>query len=245
MGRVKVAAILPVSRDDAGTRGPVLVVSGMAIEAAAACGAGVETLHGLGGARLSEQLALRLRAPCRGVLSFGLAGGLDPALRPGAIVIGDAVAGPDGRVAADAAWTAALLQALPPARRGVLAGVELPVSTVAAKRELYLRHAALAVDMESHLVAALARAHGLPFAICRVVVDPAERPVPPAALAGLGPSGAVNLPGLLRALASEPMQLPGLLRLAVDAAMARRALRFARRQVGAGFGLPQAPDPTD
>jgi hopanoid-associated phosphorylase len=244
MGHVTVAAV-PRPGDGAGTMVPVLVVSGMAFESALASGDGVETLHGLGNAQLSERLALRLRSPCRGVVSFGLAGGLDPALRPGDIVIGDAVAGPDGRHAADAAWTTALLEALPRARRGLLAGADLAVGTVATKRELHLRHGALAVDMESHLVAALARAHGLPFAICRVVADPAERPVPPAALAGLDPSGAIRVPALLRALAADPTQLAGLLRLAIDAARARGALRSARRQVGAGFGLPQRPGARD
>lgn len=234
-----VNAAVPIFRDGPGAMAPVLVVSGMAFEAALAAGPDVETLHGFGGARLADRLGSRLRMPCRGVVSFGFAGGLDPALRPGAVVIGDAVHGPDGGLAADPAWTAALLAALPMARRGVLAGVDLPVATVAAKRALHRRHGALAVDMESHLVAALARAHGVPFALCRIVVDPAQRPVPAAALAAVDASGAVHVPGVLRALAAHPLQLGALLRLAADAFAARRALRGVRQRVGAGFGLPR------
>lgn len=243
MGHVNVDATLPLAPDAPATTCAVLVVSGMAFEAAAARGPDVETLHGFGGARLSDKLAMRLRAPCRGVLSFGLAGGLDPALRPGTVVIGEAVQGPDGGFTADAAWTAALLQALPAARRGVLAGTDVPVATVEAKRELHRRHGALAVDMESHRVAALARAHGLPFALCRIVVDPAQRPVPPAALAALDPSGAVHPWGLLRALAADPLQLGALARLAIDAFAARKALRLVRERAGPGFGLTRRAGP--
>jgi len=37
---------------------------------------------------------------------------------------------------------------------------------------------AIAVDMESHVVAAVGAAHGLPVAAMRVVTDPAERTLP-------------------------------------------------------------------
>ena len=49
---------------------------------------------------------------------------------------------------------------------------------------------AAAADMESHVVARLAAELGLPFAVLRVIADPAEREVPPAALAGMRADGA-------------------------------------------------------
>ena len=44
---------------------------------------------------------------------------------------------------------------------------------------------ALAVDMESHVVAHVAARHRLPMVAIRVVTDPAERALPPSALAGV------------------------------------------------------------
>ena len=69
--------------------------------------------------------------------------------------------------------------------------------------------------------------HGLPFAVLRVICDPAERDLPPAALAALDASGAIGLARVVRSVIGRPGQLPALLRLAADAAAARRAL--ARR----------------
>ena len=54
------------------------------------------------------------------------------------------------------------------------------------------------VDMESHHVARLAPAHGLSFAAVRVVIDPAHRAVPEAALAGMLPSGGTSVTAVMR-----------------------------------------------
>ena len=96
---------------------------------------------------------------------------------------------------------------------------------------------AATVDMESHLVARLASAHGLSFAAVRVVIDPAHRAVPVAALAGMRPDGGTSITAVMRELIAGPSQLSGLLRLAYDGYAARRALLRARRLLGPNFGL--------
>src|SRR5207247_2534193 len=88
-------------------------------------------------------------------------------------------------------------------------------------------------DMESHLAARIAAAHGLPFTACRVIVDPAHRNLPPAALLALRPDGSPDVPAVLRSVMEQPRQLPDLMRLAVAATIARAALpriRAARRR---------------
>jgi len=224
---------------------PVIAVSGLDFEAVMAQGPGVIALCGVGSARLSARLEALLASPagCRGIISFGTAGGLDPALKPGACVLAERVvcrsqgdAGYDS-YEIDAAWLAALRQALPEASGGVLLGVEQPLATVADKQALWRDTGAVAVDMESHRAARIAHRAGIPFAVCRVVVDPAERSLPSSATVGLREDGSTALWPILATLARHPWQLPALLKLAGDAGAAKRTLRAARRRVGASFGM--------
>jgi len=221
----------------------VLVVCGLDFEARIAAGAGCETLHGMRGTALAEALASRLRAGVDGVdgvLSFGVAGGLAPGLEAGDVVVADTVLDGERRLPTDAGWTQALRQALAGCKTGLLAGVDAPVTTVAAKAALHHTHGAAIVDMESHLAARVAHAHGIPFAACRVVLDSAARAVPAAAVAGMADDGRSDVLAVLAALAKSPRELGPLLRLARDAATARVALRNARRALGEGFSLPAA-----
>jgi hopanoid-associated phosphorylase len=222
---------------------PVVVLTGMTLEARIAVtaakpvGAGdTEVLFGLRGEALSRVLAERLQRPCAGLISFGMAGGLASDLPAGTIIIAHGIATPTGLLQTDPTWTATLHATLPTAVSGVLAGVDAPVTAAADKASMRQASGALAADMESHIGARLARHAGVPFAACRVIVDPAEREVPPAAVAGFGADGGVALAPLLRELLRHPGQLPALLRLASDAGKAREALRQVRAELGERFG---------
>ena len=72
---------------------PVLAVTGLAKEARLAAGPGVVAI-GAGGdpQRLRRLLDARDPRACRAVVSIGIAGGLDPALRSGDVPKGDALA---------------------------------------------------------------------------------------------------------------------------------------------------------
>ena len=177
-----------------------------------------------------------------GIVSFGIAGGLAPQVRPGDIIIVSGVAAGGTVWKTDDDWSARLARVLPLALRGLLAGSDIPVATAAAKSALFAATGAIAIDMESHIAARIAAAYGLPFASLRVVADPASRALPPAALAGLSPGGAINIAGVLKSLARQPAQLPALLGVSVDARTAMAALLGSYRTVnsalGAGFGCP-------
>ncbi len=92
--------------------------------------------------------------------------------------------------------------------------------------------------MESHVAARMAAARGLPFAACRVIVDPLHRALPPAALIRLRPGGAPDIAAVLGSVLRRPGQLPSLLRIAADARAARAALQRGRRLLGAGLAFP-------
>ena len=218
--------------------GAIIVVTGLAFEARIAGGATIVRDELRFATRLSNELA----RGGRGIISFGIGGGLADDLAPGQWIVAANVVSSTGRHRTDDGWSQSILRALPGARHATVAGVDRPVADPKAKRTLHQRTGAVIVDTESHLVARLAIAHGVPFAVCRAVVDPVHRMLPAAALLDLLPGGIPNVSAILRSVAARPGQLPMLARLAVDAAIARSALRRARTRLGADLGFPYFSD---
>lgn len=213
---------------------PVIAVTGMAFEARIARGQGVEAVFAARADRLERALAEATARGCAGIVSFGTAGGLAPDLAPGALVIADAIDGPFGRVQTDPGWSARLVAALHDTpvwarvTRGTMAAVGAPVVSEQEKTSLHRAKGALAVDMESHIAAAFAASRGVPFAVCRAIVDPAWRTLPRAATAGLRDDGSTAILPILRELLKQPSQLGPLLQVAGDARAARTTLIQAR-----------------
>ena len=154
------------------------------------------------------------------LLSFGLAGGLDPALRPGDLLVPHTVLAGGRRFPSDPALCGLLGGSSP----HVLLGGERIVAEPGEKHVLWRTTGCAAVDLESAAVAEVATERNLPFAALRAVCDPADRAVPPAALAALDAGGSVTLGRVLVSLVHQPRQLAALLALARDAARARRSL---------------------
>ena len=215
---------------------PLVVVSGLAREAAIAAGPGIVTVVGGGnGQRLARLLDEALAGGARGVMSFGIAGGVAPGLAPGSLVIAETIVSGEDRFEADPSWRNRLAAVLPQARVASIAGIERPAADRAAKRAFQESLGVVAVDMESHIAARLAAARKLPFAVLRAVADPAERDLPPAALIALKPDGSPDLGAVLLSLVRRPAQLPGLMGLALDARAAFAALLRAKRSLDPGF----------
>jgi adenosylhomocysteine nucleosidase len=197
------------------------VVVGLAAEARIARRLGYPVAIGGGGAAGAEAAALRLVADgARGLLSFGLCGGLDPALRPGELLIPEIVLDGAAHYAASPALAARFGKPTPHR----LLGDTAVAATVAEKRRLRDATGAAAIDLESGAVARVAAAADLPFAVVRAVCDPAEQDLPPAALVALDGKGAIGFARVLAALAAHPAQLPALLMLARHASAARASL---------------------
>ncbi len=157
------------------------------------------------------------------ILSFGLCGGLDPALRPGALLAATTIPG-HGPV--DGPWAAALAAATG-ARPAVLAHSPRAVATPTAKAGLRAATGAAAVDMESGFGADLAARWGIPFAALRAVGDTAGDSVPESAALGLNPDGSTAPGRVALALLRRPGDLPGLLHVAWRSRAGMRALRLA------------------
>ncbi|HVY17220.1 MAG TPA: hypothetical protein VHB27_18495 [Rhodopila sp.] len=154
------------------------------------------------------------------MISFGLAGGLDPALRPGQAIVPEIILTEAGAFSADPGL-AARFGGLTPHR---LWGGATVAASAADKAALFRRTGAQAIDLESGMVAQAATARGVPFIAVRAVCDPAERDLPPAALAALDAAGGIGPLRIALSVLRQPGQVPALLALARDAAAARRAL---------------------
>ena len=180
-------------------------------------GANAERAY-LGALSLAEQGATLL-------VSFGIAGGLDPALHPGDLVLPDAVVSNDGRRdTSDPVLSKALAQTLRPTSTAPLYGSPKVVAGYDDKVALHRRFGCVAVDMESHAVARAAAEAGLPFIVVRVVADHAARPFPRAVQGSVTADGRQR-GGLVAArLLLRPWELPAVIGLGRDYRVAMSVL---------------------
>jgi adenosylhomocysteine nucleosidase len=211
----------------------VAAITGLAAEARIAQRYG---LHAVATGGIEAQVlaaAERLIAEgAEALLSFGIAGALAPDLVPGSLVLPRAVIAEDGsrravdegrRARAEAALAAAGLRVA----AGDVLGAQEPAASPARKNALYEATGAIAIDLESHLVARAASRAGAPFLVLRAIADPASRALPEAALIGLDAGGKPALGRILLSVMRSPLQIPALSRLAGDTRRALLALGSA------------------
>ena len=200
---------------------PVLLITGMKREAACAAADGVVTLcSGANAAHLRQSLDALKGQDFGAVISFGLAGGLDPALRPGDCIVAREIIAQGARYAVNPRLTTAAIEAIAKAGRtpvsDSIVGVDLMAVDVASKTALRERTGAAVVDMESHIAAAFAKARRTPFAALRVVADPATRALPPLATKAITPDGDIDNGYVARELIRAPGQIGELIRTGLD-----------------------------
>jgi adenosylhomocysteine nucleosidase len=232
---------------------PIGIVSALAAEArtlgrAAPRGGGLDQLadgallavSGIGESAAAAAARRLVLAGARALASFGMAGGLDPALVCGAVVLPEEVVvwEDSGRAAAVTAtsddWRERLRAALPAscvAAGGTLLASPRPMPC-AAKAQAWRSSRAAAVDMESGAVAQVATQAGLPFIALRVIVDTASDELPAAVIAASS-GGRLRIGGLLAGLLRAPADVPALMRLSARYRLARRVLSDVAR--------PQSP----
>lgn len=215
----------------------MIVVVGLAFEARIAAGPGVRVICSGDGRNLATSLQQGIAAGCAGLISFGVAGGLAPDLRPGTCVVGSSVLAGDIRLPTDRNWSQKLLANMPEAVHGALVGSAQPVKTTGRKRALHLETGAVAVDTESHVVAQAAADHGLPMAAIRVIVDSAAHTLPEAAIRAVRSDGTTDVLALLRGVAQRPREIAPLLRIAFAAQAARATLWRGRELLWPSLGM--------
>jgi adenosylhomocysteine nucleosidase len=195
------------------------------------------------GSKAARSAAERLiDAGATSLVSWGLAGGLDPDLEAGAVCVPREVIAADGsRLPTARSWQESLSSSVPSGRRvdnDALLTAERALETTADKSAARRATGACAVDMESSAVAQVAEAHGVPFIAVRVIVDTARDSIPPA-VAGASRAGKVQLGRLILGLMRSPLQIGSLLRLARRYRVALRSL-----QAIAALGKLEPPSAT-
>jgi adenosylhomocysteine nucleosidase len=216
----------------------VIGVTGLAFEARIAADCYTHAVCSGDGSKLAGSLASAIAGDCCGLISFGIAGGLSPDLPAGTCIVGSTIISETIQLTTDRSWSQALLRLIPDAIHGTIAGVNTIVAHPEAKRALHVSTGALAVDNESHVAASVAAARGLPMAAVRVIMDPAKRQLPAAALAAVRANGTIDLAALIHSIVRQPSELPMLLRTALDALIGFAELLRCRQLLGPGLGLP-------
>ena len=217
---------------------PVLCTSGLAAEAQIARAAGFQVIIGAGDPRRTAALVVEAAREAKCLISFGVAGGLAPHLRPGDIILSTEVIGEDCRWRPPQPFCDEIAALAP--RIGAIAGPVLGAGAILAtegdKRQAWHDTGALAVDLESAIVARAAASSGIPFLVLRTVADSATRALPPAALIPLAADGTPALLRVLGEVLRRPRQIGALFGLARDTRQALTALASPARALRLAFG---------
>jgi adenosylhomocysteine nucleosidase len=203
-----------------------LCICGLAAEAKIARAAGFSVVVGAGDRRRTAALvesAVR-RADC--LVSLGIAGALAPNLHPGDVIITAEVFSDAGRWRAEESFRqrVAGLARKVGAFEGPVLGADGILATTAQKRRAWAETGALAVDLESDVVARIATAAGIPFVVVRTVADTIYRQLPPAALIPLSENGTPQMARVLASVLRRPRQVAALVGLARETRAALAAL---------------------
>ena len=218
---------------------PVLCTSGLAAEARVARAAGFQVIVGAGDPHRTTELvgAAVRRAKC--LISFGIAGGLAPHLRPGDVVLSGEVIGQDANWRANDRFQTQVMELAGRlgAAHGPVLGAAVLLATEQDKARAWRDTGALAVDMESAIVARAADAVGIPFLVLRTIADPATRELPSAALIPLTQRGNPALFSVARDVLRRPRQIAALCGLARETRQALGALPGPAHALRAAFAL--------
>lgn len=152
----------------------------------------------------------------KGLVSFGIAGGLHPDAPVGALLLADQVVGDEGHVInVDKAWHKSLVGRLTlndPLVSGPIISLPFPLETEAQKRAAFKEAGVIGVDMESFGVARAAKECAVPFLVIRSISDGVTDTLPASLVPAMGAEGQIMIGTLLANIMKNPgdiIHLPG------------------------------------
>jgi adenosylhomocysteine nucleosidase len=202
-------------------------------------------LSGIGAnrARLAAQTLLKNGATA--LVSWGFAGGLDPGLSPGSLILSESILAKDQSLyCVDPVWRESLCNRLKPhvdLHGGILAESPVVLASCAEKIALFQRTGARAVDMESASIALVAKEAGVPFLVIRAISDAAKVSIPRSALNSIDKFGRVRFARLLPCLARRPLELLALVRLGRNSRVAQATLARVALHARSNVLCPRRP----
>jgi adenosylhomocysteine nucleosidase len=203
-----------------------LCTSGLAVEGRIARAAGFSVVVGGGDRDRTKLLVDTAAAQTDCLVSFGIAGGLAPGLASGTVIVSGEVISERQSWKVDPQHRERLSEFARSihAVEGPVFGASSIIATQSEKQRVWAATGALAVDLESEIVARTATQLGIPFVVLRTVADTARRDLPPASLIPLAADGTPNHPRVFAAVLRRPFQLAALLSLAHETGRALSAL---------------------
>lgn len=175
-------------------------------------------VSGMGSEAAAHAARILVDAGAGALVSWGMAGGLDPSLAAGTLLLPTEVLARNGQaIETSRPWRERLSAAVSSRCAtvpGRLVSSTRAIGSVADKAALFRETGAAAVDMESLAVAQVAVARRVPFLAVRVIVDSAQDVLPKSVTTAADAAGEMRLWSLLGALALSPADLPALIRLA-------------------------------
>lgn len=202
-------------------------------------------LSGVGANRARLAARALLEKGATALVSWGTAGGLLPGLPPGSLILPESIIAADQSVYyVDPVWHERLssqLKKYVDFYKGPLAESTVVLASCAEKAILAQRTGAIAVDMESASISAIAKEAGVPFMVIRAITDPAEMAIPRCALNSIDEFGRVRLLKLIQCLARDPMELLVLSRLSRNFRVAQATLAIVALHAGGNLLCPSGP----
>jgi adenosylhomocysteine nucleosidase len=203
--------------------------------------AGWIQLCGIGREKALHAAQLLLDAGATSLLSWGIAGGLDPTLKAGTLVLPQHVISADQNVfPVDGEWRSRLQDRVAghvATSSGFLMESLSVITRLSQKQALAKRAGAAAVDMESAAVAQVAHQAGVPFMAIRVIADHATTTVPSSALSAVDAHGRLQILPLVASLLAHPAELTALITLGCAFRAAQKTLSTVAKLAGPGLGI--------
>lgn len=188
---------------------------------------------GAGSANAAKAAEALIAAGADRLISWGCAGALTDALKPGDLCVAQGFIDATGQNRTPSnGWhleVAALLRHEMSVNAEVLAESKSLLPTQQQKRALHAQSGAQLVDMESLAILAVAERHKLAFVAVRAIADPVTMDLPKAVSQALNEQGEVVMTKLLAYLILHLNEIPGLIALGQHFSKAHKSLREAAK----------------
>lgn len=214
----------------------LVIKTGMASEFAIAKKYAAPDVLVLTGVMTADDLRKAVPSNASAIISVGLCGGLSPAVSVGDVVIASVVDTPDATYFADPSWQVNLHSAVKALGVRWWSSGEFNTANDEAQRAaLFAKTMCAVIDDETYAVAQFATERRIALAAMRAVSDGAEDNLPPAVIDALNANGTDNLEAVAASVVTDPLQLPALIKTALEYTKSLDALDVACRSVGSNF----------
>ena len=145
------------------------------------------------------------------IISFGIAGALDPRLKSGSIIISTQVLTPlYKRIPCNPSLGIKIFK-LKKNKSGVyfrpVIGSNYPITNKTEKKKIFKDSGAAAVDMETHIAAKIAQKKGIPFLAVRSICDTTDQNLPDFIATNIENKKKLNILKILELIVKKPYEL--------------------------------------